>query len=214
VAAVGEAVEQGRGHLGVRCPAMVCKQTMRGAKDRGPFAEAKVRGDHDAGAFVEFAQQMEQQRPARAAEWQIAELVQDHEVELGHGFGDLLGFALGLFLFEGVDQFDGREKVDLAAVVFDGLNADGRCDMGFAGARAADQEHVLRPIHELVTVQSPDGRLVDLTGHKVESREVLVGRGEEDLLTVWGTVCPTNGRLHVIGDCAELAFGQFGFQKL
>ena len=61
---MGEAVEQGRGHLGI-------------AKDRGPFAEAQVGGDNDAGAFVEFAQQMEQQGPARCAEGQIAKFIQD-----------------------------------------------------------------------------------------------------------------------------------------
>ena len=43
VAAMGEAIEQGGGHLGV-------------AEHAGPFAEAQVRGDDDAGAFVEFAQ--------------------------------------------------------------------------------------------------------------------------------------------------------------
>jgi hypothetical protein len=48
VAVMGEAIEQSRGHLGV-------------AEDRGPLAEAQVGGDDDAGAFVEFAQQVEQQ---------------------------------------------------------------------------------------------------------------------------------------------------------
>jgi len=38
---VGEAVEQSCGHLGV-------------SKDGGPFAEAEVGGDDDAGAFVEL----------------------------------------------------------------------------------------------------------------------------------------------------------------
>jgi hypothetical protein len=45
---VGETVEQGRGHLGI-------------AKNGGPLAEAEVRGDHDTGAFIEFAQQVEQE---------------------------------------------------------------------------------------------------------------------------------------------------------
>ena len=40
-----EAVEQGCGHLGI-------------TEDGGPFAEAEVGGDHDAGALVEFAEQM------------------------------------------------------------------------------------------------------------------------------------------------------------
>ena len=52
---MGEAVEERGGHLGI-------------AEDRGPFAEAEVRGDDDAGAFVKLAQQMEEQRPARGAE--------------------------------------------------------------------------------------------------------------------------------------------------
>lgn len=46
VAAVGQAVEQGGGHLGV-------------AKDCGPVAEARAGGGDDAGALVELAQQME-----------------------------------------------------------------------------------------------------------------------------------------------------------
>jgi hypothetical protein len=50
---------------------------------------------------------MEQQSPARGAEWQVAQFVQDHEVEVGHAFRDLSSLSLGLFLFEGIDQFDG-----------------------------------------------------------------------------------------------------------
>lgn len=50
VAAMGEAIEQGGGHLGV-------------TKDARPFAEAQVGGDDDAGAFVELAQEVEEQCP-------------------------------------------------------------------------------------------------------------------------------------------------------
>ena len=48
---MGEAIEQGRRHLGI-------------AEDGRPLAEAEVGGDDDAGALVQRAQQMEQQRPA------------------------------------------------------------------------------------------------------------------------------------------------------
>ena len=48
---MGEAIEQSGCHLGI-------------TEDCGPFAEAEVGGDHHAGAFLELAQQMEQQRPA------------------------------------------------------------------------------------------------------------------------------------------------------
>ena len=48
---MGEPIEERGGHLGI-------------AEHAGPFAEAQVGGDDDAGALVEFAQQMEEQRPA------------------------------------------------------------------------------------------------------------------------------------------------------
>lgn len=51
VAAMGEAIEERGGHLGI-------------AEEAGSFAEAEVGGYVDAGALVEFAQQVEEQRPA------------------------------------------------------------------------------------------------------------------------------------------------------
>src|SRR6056297_2256058 len=51
VAAMGEPIEQRGGHLGV-------------AEDGGPFAEAQIGGDDDTCAFVEFAEQMKEQRAA------------------------------------------------------------------------------------------------------------------------------------------------------
>ena len=48
---MGEPIEQRRGHLGI-------------AEHPGPFAEAEVGGDDDAGTLVEFAEQVEQQRAA------------------------------------------------------------------------------------------------------------------------------------------------------
>ena len=56
---MGKPVEEGCRHLGV-------------AKDRGPFAEAQVRGDDDAGALAELAKKMEEQRAARGAERQVS----------------------------------------------------------------------------------------------------------------------------------------------
>ena len=91
---MSEAVEQRRRHLGV-------------AEDSGPFAEAEVCGDDDAGAFVKLAQEVEQQRAAGSAERQVAEFVEDDEIGIGEASGDLPGFSLVFFLFEGVDEFDG-----------------------------------------------------------------------------------------------------------
>ncbi len=43
------------------------------------------------------------------------------------------GLALGFFLFERVYQLDGGEEENLAAVMIDGLSAEGRRNMGFSG---------------------------------------------------------------------------------
>ena len=80
---MGEAIEQGGCHLGI-------------TEDCGPCAETVVGGDHHACALVKFAEQVKEQRRACRAERQVTQLVQDHEVELGHGFRDLPGRALDL----------------------------------------------------------------------------------------------------------------------
>ena len=63
VAAVGDAIEQRRGHLGV-------------AKHLDPLRERQVGGDDQVRLFVEFRDQVEEQRAAVGADEQIAELVQ------------------------------------------------------------------------------------------------------------------------------------------
>jgi hypothetical protein len=94
VAAVGEAVEQRRRHLGV-------------SEDGGPFAEAEIRRDNDAGFLVELAQQVEEQGSAGGAERQVAEFVEDDEIGVGQPARDLSGLSVELFLLEGVDEIDG-----------------------------------------------------------------------------------------------------------
>ncbi len=95
-----QAVEQGRGHLGV-------------AEHRRPLAEAQVGGDDNTGAFVEFAQQVEQQGAPRSAERQVAldrlrrSSVQDDEVGVSQTAGDLAAAPLILLLLQRVDQVDG-----------------------------------------------------------------------------------------------------------
>jgi hypothetical protein len=97
----------------------------RVAEDGGPFAEAQVRCDDDAGSFVELAQEMEEQCPSGGAERcgrllcnrrEVAEFVEDDEVGIGRPAGDLSWLSLKLFLFESVDEFDGREEPDTLAV--------------------------------------------------------------------------------------------------
>lgn len=70
VTVVGEPVEERSGHLGV-------------AEDAGPFAEGQVGGDDHRGALVEFADKMEQALATGLGERQVAQLVEDHEIETG-----------------------------------------------------------------------------------------------------------------------------------
>jgi hypothetical protein len=74
VAVVGEPIEERGRHFRV-------------AEHARPFAEGQV-GRHDHGrALVEPADQMEQQLAAGLGEWQIAEFVEDDEVESGQIVG-------------------------------------------------------------------------------------------------------------------------------
>ncbi|EJU11798.1 hypothetical protein LH128_17032 [Sphingomonas sp. LH128] len=82
---MGEPVEQRGGHLGI-------------AEHLCPFAEAEVGGDDDAGALVELAEQVEQQRSARGAERQIPQFVEDDEVEAKQALGKLAGLCSWPFL--------------------------------------------------------------------------------------------------------------------
>src|SRR6202789_4021439 len=161
VAAVGETVEQRRRHFRV-------------AEHGGPFAEAQVRRDDDAGSLVELAQEMEEQGSAGGAERQVTELIQDDEVGIGEPSCDLPGLSLKLFLFEGVDELDGREEPDTLAVMFDGLDADGRGEMRLARAGAADQDDIVSVLQELATVELANKRLVDLTAGEVEAGEIAI----------------------------------------
>ena len=71
-----------------------------------PFAEGKVGGDDDRGALIEPADQMEQQLPAGLSERQIAQFVENDEVEAGEIVGQASLTAGASLIFETVDQID------------------------------------------------------------------------------------------------------------
>jgi hypothetical protein len=72
--------------------------------------------------------------------------------------------------------------------------------MGFASPRAPNQYDVLGTVHELAPMKLAHRGLVDLTGRKVEAREVLVGREASGL--------------HMIGNGAHLTFCDLSLQQL
>ena len=58
-----QAIQECRGHLCI-------------AEDLRPVREAEVGCDDDAGALIEFAEQVEEKRATRRAERQVAEFIQ------------------------------------------------------------------------------------------------------------------------------------------
>ena len=81
---------------------------------------------------------MEEQGSAGGAEWEVAEFVEDDDVGMREPRRDLSWLSLKLFLFEGVDEFDGGEEPDALAVVLNSLDADRCGEMRLAGAGATD----------------------------------------------------------------------------
>ena len=142
---MGEPVEQGGGHFGI-------------AEDAGPFGEGEVGRDDDRCALVEPADQVEQQLAAGLGEGQIAELIENEEIDAGEPVGDAamaaeLGFAL-----QPVDQVDGIEEARLAPGPDHAAgHADG--NVALASPGAADQHYIALAVEEAAA-----GELLDQLG--------------------------------------------------
>ena len=121
MAVVGQPIQQRRGHLGVD-------------EDVGPLGKDQVGRDHHAGVLVELGQQVEQQRPAGLAEGQVAQLVQDHQVQVQQLVGQAAGLAGRLLLLQGIYQLDRAEEPNPLAVPAHRLHAQGRGQVRLAAA--------------------------------------------------------------------------------
>ena len=147
VAVVRQAIKQRGGHLGI-------------AEDGGPFPECEVGGDNDRGALVETADEMEEELPAGLGEGQIAELVEDDEVEAGQMIGKSALAAVAGLGFQLIDEID--DVVEAAAgAAADAAAGNGDGQMGLAGPSAADQDDVALLGDEAAAGEILDQRLVD-----------------------------------------------------
>jgi hypothetical protein len=119
-AVMGEPVEQRGRHLGV-------------AEDAGPFTKGQVGGDDDRGALVQSADQMEEQLAAGLGEREIAEFIEDDEVETGQVIGQAALPARTGFALQPIDEVDdGIKAATRAAADAGSRNGDGK--VAFAGA--------------------------------------------------------------------------------
>jgi hypothetical protein len=91
---VSEAVEQRRRHLGID-------------EDGWPFAEGEIGRDDDGRALIEAADEMEQQLAASLRKGQIAELVENDEVQSGQIVGEPSLPAGAAFGLDPIDELKG-----------------------------------------------------------------------------------------------------------
>ncbi len=155
VAVVGQAIEQRGGHLGV-------------TEDAWPFAEVEIGGDDHRGLLVEMADQMEQKLAAGLGKRQVAELIQDDEVQPREPIGDPalpVGPDLGLEL---VDQIDHVEEPTTGAVADTGPG-DRYGEMRLTRAGSADQHAVALMAEEVAAGEVAHQGLIDRRAfeHKV-----------------------------------------------
>ena len=80
---MGQTVEQGGGHLGI-------------AKDVTSLGEGQIGRDAHAGALVELREQMEEQGAACLTERQIAQFIENHQIDIHQPIGHLPRFARSL----------------------------------------------------------------------------------------------------------------------
>ena len=100
---MGKAVEQGCGHLGV-------------AEDRWPFSEGEVGGDDDRRALVELADEVEQELATSLGEGEIAQFIENDEVETVQAISKAALFAAAGLYLKAVDQIDDIVKPPARAV--------------------------------------------------------------------------------------------------
>ena len=94
---MGQAIEQRGGHFRI-------------AEDGRPLAEGEVGRDDDRGPLVEPADEVEQELAAGLGERQIAEFVEDHEVEAREIIGEPSLATRTVLGLELIDEIDGGEE--------------------------------------------------------------------------------------------------------
>src|SRR5277367_1088631 len=97
VAMMGQAIEQSRGHLRI-------------AEHARPLTKSEIGGHDHRRPFVELADHVEQKLSARLSERQVAELVENDEVEASEIIGEPPLPACPAFCLQPIDQIDGVEE--------------------------------------------------------------------------------------------------------
>jgi hypothetical protein len=122
---MGEPVEQRGRHLRV-------------AEDARPLSEGEIGRNDDRGLLVETADEVEEELTAGLSEGQIAELVEDDEIEAGEVIGDAALASGARLSLEPIDEIDDVVEAGTGRVA-DAAAGDGDREVGLAGPGAADE---------------------------------------------------------------------------
>ncbi len=93
---MGEPIEKGGGHLCI-------------GEDGRPFREGEIGRDEDGCSLNELADQVEQQLPASLCEWQISQLIDDHQIDAAEPVCETAGLSFAQFGFQSIDQVNRAE---------------------------------------------------------------------------------------------------------
>jgi hypothetical protein len=112
MAVVREPIQERRGHLGI-------------AKDLRPLAKRQVGGNHHAGVLIQLGQKMKQQRTTNLTEWQIPQLIQNHQIHARQAQRQPSRFARCFLLLQRIDQIHRAIETHPLAVMPDAADSQG-----------------------------------------------------------------------------------------
>jgi len=132
-----------------------------GAEDFRPFLEGQVRGQHEAVMLIGPADDLEEQFGPRLGEGDISQFINHQQMEPLQLFMQ----SLKPFFFPALDQLSDQvhSRVEANASAL-GASSEGQStdQVGFAGSRVSDEEHVFFFLQVLPPQKLPDQRFVSL----------------------------------------------------
>jgi hypothetical protein len=183
---MGEPVEQRGRHLRV-------------AEDARPLAEGEIGRNDDRSLLVETADEVEEELTAGLSEGQIAELVEDDEIEAGEVIGDAALASGARLSLEPIDEIDDIVEAGTGRVA-DAAAGDGDREVGLAGPGAADEDGIALLSQEGAGRQVPNQGLVDGGAVELELGQLFRQR--------------RLGDAELIADRAGVLFGDLRLEQL
>ncbi len=163
------------------------------AKDFGPILEGQICGDHEAVIFIGPADDLEEKLRPRLGEGHISEFINHQQMKFLELFVQSLKPFFLPALHELSHKVGGGMEANVSALGASGKR-QGADQMGFAGSRVPDEEHVLFFVQILPSQKLPDQRFICTIGQNLSSKDfrkealILVGDFESGGAHLFGVV--------------------------